>query len=111
MEGNKGVKMITGIFLIPELNHNTNKDANMVVDAIIYQLGALNCENDNGCAIIKYTGILNEDTKTVFTNIAKQYGHSVLYLEAEDETPFANDDTFHIPTNAEMKEHLSITEL
>lgn len=106
MKTEKEVKIITGIFLIPTLHVSTSRDANVAVNAIVYQLGALNCENDNDCAVIRYNGILSKDAKEVLTDIAKQHGHRILYLEAEDETPFVNDDTFHIPTNGEMKEHL-----
>ena len=107
MKTEKEVKMITGIFLIPLLDYHANKNANDAVKAIVYQLGALNCENDSDCAVIKYNGTLNKNAKNVLTDIAKQYGHRILYFEAEDETPFIDDDTFHIPTDDEMKEHLT----
>lgn len=106
MKTEKEVKMITGIFLVPVLDYHAHKNANDAVKAIVYQLGALNCEDDSNCAVIRYNDILSKDAKAVLTDIAKQHGHRILYLEAEDETPFADDDTFHIPTNDEMKEHL-----
>lgn len=99
-------QMLTGIFLIPTLHISTSRDANAAAKAIVYQLGALNCEDDNDHAVIRYNGILNKDAKEVLTDMAKQHGHRILYLEAENETPFADDDTFHIPTDDEMKEHL-----
>lgn len=99
-------QMLTGIFLVPVLDYHANKNANDAVKAIVYQLGALNCESDNICAVIRYNGILSKDAKEVLTNVAKQYGHRILYCEAEKDTSFVDDDTFHIPTNDEMKEHL-----
>lgn len=99
-------QMLTGIFLIPTLHISTSRDVNAAVKAIVYQLGALNCEDDDTCAVIRYDGILNKDAKAVLTDVAKQYGHRILYFEAEKDTPFADDDTFHIPTDDEMKEHL-----
>ena len=106
MKTEKEVKMITGIFLVPVLDYHANKNANDAVKAIMYQLGALNCEDDDTCAVIRYDDILNKDAKAVLTDVAKQYGHCILYFEAEKDTPFADDDTFHIPTDDEMKEHL-----
>ena len=99
-------QMLTGIFLIPVLNYHANKNANDAVKAITYQLGALNCESDDTCAAIRYNSILSKDAKKVLTDVAKQHGHSILYFEAEENTSFIDDDTFHIPTNDEMKEHL-----
>ena len=99
-------QMLTGIFLIPVLSYHANKDANKAVNAIIYQLGALNCEPDNSAAVIKYTGLLSKETKEILDIEAKSYGHHIAYIEAEYETPFADCDTLHIPTNDEMKEHL-----
>ena len=103
----KEVKMLTGIFLIPTLHISASRDANAATTAIVYQLGALNCENNNDCAMLKYNGILSNDAKSVLEDVAKTHGHRILYLEAEDESPFIDDNTFHIPTNEEMKEHLN----
>ena len=103
-------QMLTGIFLIPTLHISTTRDANKAVDAIIHQLGVLNCEPDNRAAIIKYTGLLSEETKEILDREAKNYGHDVAYVEAEYETPFVDCDTIHIPTDEEMKEHLKQTQ-
>lgn len=99
-------QMLTGIFLIPALDYHAHKNANDAIKAIIYQLGALNCDDDYNYAAIKYNGILKKDAKTILNDIAKNHGHHILYIEAEDNTPFADDDTLHIPTDEEMKEHL-----
>ena len=99
-------QMITGIFLIPTLHLSTTRDANKAVDAIVYQLGSLNCEQDNRAAVIRYTGLLSKETKEILDKEAKNYGHDIAYVEAEHETPFVDCDTFHIPTDEEMKEHL-----
>lgn len=106
MEKEKEVKMLTGIFLIPTLHISTSRDANAAVKAIVYQLGALNCDYDNDCAMLRYNGILNNDAKSKLEHEAATHGHRILFLEAEDESSFIDDNTFHIPTNEEMKEHL-----
>lgn len=103
-------QMLTGIFLIPTLHISTSRDANAAVKAIVHQLGALNCEPDNRAAVIKYTGLLSKETKEILDIEAKNYGHDVAYIEAEYETPFCDCDTFHIPTDDEMKEHLKLEE-
>lgn len=103
-------QMITGIFLIPTLHISASKDANAAVKAIVYQLGALNCDDDNDCAMLKYNGILSNAAKSILEDVAKAHGHRILYLETEDETPFVDDNTFHIPTDEEMKEHLKLEE-
>lgn len=103
----KKQKMPTGIFLIPTLHISPSRDANEAIDAIIFQLGALNCEKDDDAAVIKYNGLLSAETKEILNKEIKCHGHLIMYLEAEYETPFANDDTFHIPTNEEMVEHLN----
>lgn len=95
-------QMITGILLIPTLHPHAKKDANDALNAIVHQLGALNCEEHNDHALIQHTGILSETVKTVLNDTANEYGHHLIYLEAEDETPFVNNDTFHIPTDDEM---------
>mgnify|MGYP003290185169 CR=1 FL=1 len=102
--------MVTGIFLIPALNCNTNKNANDAINEIMYQLGALNCEDDDDYAAIRYDGVLNKNAKKILTDIANHHGHHIIYLEAEEDTSFADDDTFHIPTDDEMKEHLKLEE-
>ena len=99
-------QMLTGIFLIPTLHMSISRDTNAAIKAIVYQLGALNCEPDNHAAVIKYTGLLSKETKEVLDIEAKNYGHNIAYIEAEYETPFADCDTFHIPTNEEMIIHL-----
>ena len=99
-------QMLTGIFLIPTLHVSASRDANAAITAIVYQLGALNCENDNDCAMLRYNGRLSNDAKSVLEDVAKTHGHLILYIEAEEDTPFVDDNTFHIPTNDEMKEHL-----
>lgn len=99
-------QMLTGIFLIPTLHISTSRDANAAVKATVHQLGALNCEPDDTAAVIKYTGLLSKETKEILDREAKNYGHDIAYIEAEYETPFADCDTFHIPTDEEMIIHL-----
>lgn len=100
-------QMLTCIILIPVLDYHASKNANDAVKAIVYQLGALNCKNDDICAAIRYNGILNKNTKEILTNVAEQHGHRILYAEAEKDAAFVDNDTFHIPTNDEMKTHLN----
>ena len=98
-------QMLTGIFLIPTL-HYTDKNVKSAMYAVIHQLGVLNCEPDDTAAVIKYTGLLSKETKEILDKEAKNNGHHIAYIEAEYETPFADCDTFHIPTDEEMIIHL-----
>ena len=100
-------QMLTGIFLIPELRFHANKDAMNATNAIVHQLGALNCEPDDETAMIRYNGILNRETKEILSAESKKYGFYTAYVEAEYESPFVDCDTFRIPTNDEMKTHLN----
>ena len=109
MKTEKEIKMITGIFLIPTLHMSTSRDANNALNAIMYQLGALNCEDGDDCAMLKYNGILNNDAKSALENVAKTHDYYILYLEAEDKSSFIDDNTFHIPTDEEIREHLKCT--
>lgn len=103
-------QMLTGIFLIPKLQFHENKDAVNVTNAIVHQLGALNCEPDDESAMIRYNGILNRETKEILNTESKKYAFSIMYVEAEQDTPFIDCDTFRIPTNDEMKTHLNLDE-
>ncbi|MBR5795669.1 MAG: hypothetical protein IKY26_05955 [Erysipelotrichaceae bacterium] len=102
----KEVKMITGIFLIPTLHVSTSRDAKAAVKTIVYQLGVLNCDYDNDCAMLRYNDILSNDVKSKLKHEAATHGHRILFLEAEDKSSFIDDNTFHIPTDEEMIVHL-----
>ena len=99
-------QMLTGLYFIPTLN--TSCDVFNVVDKIACQLGYLNCETRDDAAAIKYDGLLSKENKEKLTNLAKSHQFIIAYIEAEYETPFADCDTIHIPTDDEMKEHLGI---
>ena len=98
-------QMLTGLYIIPTSNDSCN--VFNIVDKIACQLGYLNCETQNDAAVIKYDGTLSQDNKTKLTNLANEHGFVIAYVEAEYETPFADCDTIHIPTDDEMKEHLN----
>lgn len=95
-------QMITGILLIPTQHPHAKKDTKNALNAIVHQLGALNCEKHDDYAVIQYIGILSETVKTVLNDTANEHGHHLWYLEAENKTPFVDKDTFHIPTDDEM---------
>lgn len=99
-------QMLTGIFLIPTLHAHADRNVKSAMHAVIHQLGALNCEPDDTAAVIKYTGLLSKETKEILDKEAKNNGYRIAYIEAEYETPFADCDTFHIPTDEEMIIHL-----
>lgn len=103
-------QMLTGIFFIPTLHVHADRNVKSAMYAVVHQLGALNCEPDNTAAVIKYTGLLSKETKEILNKEAKNNGHRIAYIEVEYETPFADCDTFHIPTDDEMKEHLKLEE-
>lgn len=99
-------QMLTGLYIIPTSNDSCN--VFNVIDKIACQLGYLNCETQNDAAVIKYDGLLSKENKEKLTSLAEEYNFIIAYIEAEYETPFADCDTIHIPTNEEMKEHLGI---
>ena len=99
-------QMLTVIFFIPTLHTHADRNVKSAMYAVVHQLGALNCEPDDTAAVIKYTGLLSKETKEILDKEAKNNGHHIAYIEAEYETPFADCDTFHIPTNEEMIIHL-----
>lgn len=98
-------QMLTLLFFIP--TSNASCDAFNVADKIACQLGYLNCEIQDDAAIIKYDGLLSKEAKEKLTKLADERNFLIAYTEAEYETPFANHDTVHIPTDDEMKEHLN----
>ena len=98
-------QMLTVLFFVPTSNASCN--AFNIVDKVACQLGYLNCEKQDDAAIIKYDGLLSKENKEKLTELAKEYQFVIAYVEAEYETPFANCDTIHIPTDDEMKEHLN----
>jgi hypothetical protein len=101
-------QILTGLFLIPTLKSNPNLDAKLAINAIVYQLGALNCESDENYAIIRFNGTLREETKSVLDNVVKPQGYIIAYIEAEEDSEFIDDVTFHIPTDDEMRKHLQM---
>lgn len=97
-------QMLTGLYIIPTSNDSCN--VFNVVDKIAYQLGYLNCETQDDASVIKYYGLLSNKNKEKLTSLAEEHHFIIAYIEAEYETPFANCDTIHIPTDDEMKEYL-----
>jgi hypothetical protein len=97
---------MTGIFFIPQTNDSTN--VFKVVDKIAQQLGYLNCEPQKDVAMIlcKNT-VLSSEHKETLTKLAEEYNYTLLYIVAEEDSPFVDCDTFNIPTDNEMKEHLN----
>lgn len=101
-------QMITGLYFIPTSDGACC--AFSVVDRIACQLGYLNCKTQDDAAVIKYNGLLSEENKKKLTGLAEEHSFIIAYIEAEDDTPFADCDTIHIPTDDEMKEHLKLEE-
>lgn len=99
-------QMLTGLYFIPTSNDSCN--VFNVIDKIACQLGYLNCETQDDAAVIKYNGLLSEENKKTLTSLAEEHNFIIAYIEAEYETPFADCDTIHIPTDDEMKEHLKL---
>ena len=99
-------QMLTGIFFIPKTNDACC--AFNVVDKIAQQIGYLNCEPQKDVAsILCKNTVLSSEHKNTLTKLAEEYNYTLLYIVAEEDSPFIDCDTFHIPTNDEMKEHLN----
>lgn len=100
---------MTGIFFIPQTSNSAN--VFNVVDKIAQQIGYLNCEpqKDNASILCKNV-VLSSEHKNTLTKLAEEYNYTLLYIVAEEESPFIECDTFYIPTDDEMKEHLKLEE-
>lgn len=96
---------MTGIFLIPQTSNPTHAFA--VVDKIAQQIGYFNCEPQKDVAsILCKNAVLSPKHKEALTKLAEAYNYALMYIVAEEDSPFVDCDTFHIPTNEEMIIHL-----
>lgn len=88
-------QILTGLYFIPTKNDATN--VFNTVNKIAQQLGYLNCEADDNAAAIKYEGIIQEEHKEKLIKIANENHFTIMFIEAEYETPYADNNTIRIP--------------
>lgn len=96
---------ITAIFVIATAK-NSQFTAHKMCEQIANYVGRLNCKTDDEVAVISYEGILSKENKNKLQEVAKNNAFVLLFLEAEKDTDWVKDETIHIPSKSEMREHL-----
>lgn len=96
---------ITAILVMPT-NKNSQLTAYKMCERIANYVGKLNCEISDEAAIIRYDGILSFENKDKLQNVAETESFALLFLETEKDTDWVKDETIHIPSKSEMREHL-----
>lgn len=96
---------ITAILIVPT-SKNAPFTAHRMCEQIANYVGRLNCETDDDIAVIRYEGILSKENKDKLQEVAKNNAFVLLFLEAEDDTDWVKDETIHVPSKNEMREHL-----
>lgn len=97
---------ITAI-LVMATNKNSQLTAHKVCEQIANYVGRLNCEINDEVAMVRYEGVLSSENKNKLQEVAKNNAFTLLFLEAEDDTNWIKDETIHVPSKSEMREHLS----
>lgn len=96
---------ITAILVIATTK-NAPFTSHKMCEQIANYVGRLNCETNDEVAMVRYEGILSKENKDKLQNIAKENNFALMFLEAEEDTDWIKDETVHIPSKSEMKEHL-----
>ena len=97
---------ITAI-LVMATNKNSQFTAHKMCEQIANYVGRLNCEINDEVAMVRYEGVLSSENKNKLQEVAKNNAFTLLFLEAEDDTNWIKDETIHVPSKSEMREHLS----
>lgn len=97
---------ITAI-LVMATNKNSQLTSYKMCEQISHYVGKLNCEINDEVAMVRYDGILSKENKDKLQEVAKNNAFTLLFLEAEEDTTWIKDETIHVPSNDEMKEHLN----
>lgn len=99
-------KFITAILVIATTK-NSQLTAYRMCEQISNYLGKLNSEINDEAAIICYYGVLSKENKDKLQEVAENNAFTLLFLEAEEDSTWIKDETIHVPSNEEMKEHLA----
>lgn len=97
---------ITAI-LVMATAKNSQFTAYRMCEQIANYVGKLNSEINDEVTMVRYNGILSKENKDKLQNIAKENNFALLFLEAEEDTEWIKDETIHVPSKNEMKEHLN----
>ena len=97
---------ITAILVIATAK-NSLFPAHKMCETISNYVGRLNCEINDEIATVCYNGILSKENKDKLQDVAKNGEFTLLFLEAEEDTKWIQNETIHVPSNNEMKEHLA----
>lgn len=95
---------ITAI-LVMATNKNSQLTAHKVCEQIANYVGRLNCEINDEVAMVRYEGVLSKENKDKLQEVAKNNAFMLLFIEAEDDTDWVKDETIHIPSKSEIREH------
>lgn len=101
---------ITAILVIATAK-NSQFTAHRMCEQIANYVGRLNCETNDEVAMIRYEGILSKENKNKLQDVAKNNAFTLLFLEAEEDTDWVKDETIHVPSKSEMREHLFMKEI
>ena len=96
---------ITAI-LVMSTQKNSQFTAYRMCEQIANYVGKLNCEISDEASIVRYDGVLSSNNKNKLQEVAENNAFALLFLETEKDTNWIKDDTIHIPSESEMKEHL-----
>ena len=101
---------ITAIFVIATAK-NSQFTAHKMCEQIANYVGRLNCEINNETAIVRYNSNISSDNKKKLREEAEKNAFALVFLEIEENSDWIKDDTIHIPSKSEMKEHLFMEEI
>jgi hypothetical protein len=97
---------ITAI-LVMATTKNSPFTSHKMCEQISHYVGKLNCEINDEVAMVRYDGILSSENKNKLQDVAKENNFTLLFLEAEEDTEWIKDETIHVPSKSEMREHLN----
>lgn len=97
---------ITAIYAIPTVSDAPS--AFSTIEKIAHHLGLLHCDFCNEAPAIAYMGIISATHKQKLQIAAENDNYKLIFIEAEEDTKWIKDETIHIPSNKEMKEHLAL---
>lgn len=97
---------ITAILVIAT-NKPSQLTAYRMCEQIANYVGKLNSEINDEVTIVRYDGLLSKENKDKLQDVAKESAFTLLFLEAEKDTEWIKDETIHVPSKSEIREHLN----
>ena len=97
---------ITAI-LVMATPKNSQLTAHKMCETISNYVGRLHSEINDEVSMVRYNGILSDEHKNKLQEVAKNNMFTLLFLEAEEDAKWIKNETIHVPSDNEMKEHLA----